>query len=262
MGKKHRTLVIISVLIFLTAVFAMYLLIAHLPRNPLAETRQIVLVVSKTASSHDAMLYTYERDSDSDNWRFRFSCPAVIGKNGLAWGRGLHRDTVRVEGEPVKAEGDNCSPQGVFALTGVYGTYQPSMMRIRFPYTQITEDMACIDDVRSEYYNMIVSGAEAGLESDNPPSHEDMLRDDGLYDLVVFVAHNSPDPKPGAGSCIFLHIWEGPGTYTAGCTAMARENIIRLAGWLDPESRPLLVQLSRKNYRRLRDIWGLPEVKI
>ncbi|MBK8006912.1 MAG: hypothetical protein IPK12_24415 [Gemmatimonadetes bacterium] len=74
----------------------------------------------------------------------------------------------------------------------------------------------------------------------------------------VIVAHNMP-ATPGRGSCIFLHIWSGPDdSGTALRTAMAELTPARghaLAG--SPEA-PLLVQLTRTEYARLRDSWHLP----
>ena len=46
-----------------------------------------------------------------------------------------------------------------------------------------------------------------------------MRRDDALYTWVVEVRHN-PAAIPGGGSCIFLHVWDGPADTTVGCTAM------------------------------------------
>ena len=62
---------------------------------------------------------------------------------------------------------------------------------------------------------------------------EKMLRDDGLYKWGVFVEHN-PAAAPGAGSCIFLHIWKDSTTPTTGCTAMAEKDLVKLLRWLDP----------------------------
>ncbi len=258
--KKRNKILFLLAIIIITAALAVYSVYTFMPHNPLAGAGQMVLVVSKTETASNAMLYTYSRDRD--NWRFHFSCPAVIGKNGMAWGRGLHREKARIDDDPVKEEGDGKSPQGVFELLGAYGYLPASMIRIKFPYTRVTSDMICIDDVRSEYYNMIVNSGEKGLDAENLPSHEDMLRDDGLYKYTVFVGHNTESTEKGAGSCIFLHVWENPNSSTAGCTAMSEESILRLLGWLDPDSRPCLVQLTRKSYRRLKEEWGLPEVKI
>jgi len=108
---------------------------------------------------------------------------------------------------------------------------------------------------------MIDIGAER-LDPDKLPSHERMLRDDDLYKYVVLVGHNTWKPKRGAGSCIFLHIWRGETTPTAGCTAMPEVAILRLLAWLDSDKNPVLVQLTREDYLRLKDAWGLPEITI
>jgi len=73
----------------------------------------------------------------------------------------------------------------------------------------------------------------------------------------MVVEHNAA-AVPGAGSCIFLHIWGGPAKGTAGCTAMAEEDLVRLLGWLDHKESPRLVQLPEAEYARLRAAWSLP----
>ncbi len=85
-----------------------------------------------------------------------------------------------------------------------------------------------------------------------------MLRDDRRYELGAVVAHNMNPPLPGAGSCIFLHVWETPETPTSGCTAMALAHMQEIAVWLDATRAPVLVQLPESEYARLRQAWGLP----
>ena len=82
----------------------------------------------------------------------------------MAWGRGLHRTRAIGAGEPVKVEGDGTSPRGAFELLQVYGYQKPDVVRIKFPYMQITPDMICIDEARSKYYNMILRTGEKGLD--------------------------------------------------------------------------------------------------
>jgi L,D-peptidoglycan transpeptidase YkuD (ErfK/YbiS/YcfS/YnhG family) len=65
-------------------------------------------------------------------------------------------------------------------------------------------------------------------------------------------------PRPGGGSCVFLHIWRSSGLGTAGCTAMAANNLESLLLWLDPSRTPVLVQLPQSAYTRLASKWGLP----
>jgi|GEM_PF-6521553 len=45
-----------------------------------------------------------------------------------------------------------------------------------------------------------------------------------------------------------------------GCTAMAQADLELLLGWLDPERKPLLVQLPAAQYQKLRHRWNLPEI--
>ncbi len=252
---------LLAVLIFVAVIGGVYLgytILSVAPYNPLKGHEQIVLVVSKTENAPTAVLHMYDRDGDK--WRFKASCPVVLGRAGMAWGRGLHRDRHRLHDEPVKKEGDGASPAGAFELLNAYGYPPPSQVRIRFPYTPVTTDMICIDDVWSEQYNTIVRADEIRSDSQTLPSHEKMLRDDNLYKYTIFVGHNVRNTKPGAGSCIFLHIWDTGESPTAGCTAMAEENILQLLAWLDPAKKPCLVQLTRKDYRRLRGEWGLPDI--
>ncbi|HEX8292528.1 MAG TPA: hypothetical protein VF570_12275, partial [Pyrinomonadaceae bacterium] len=74
----------------------------------------------------------------------------------------------------------------------------------------------------------------------------------------LFVMHNAAPPAAGRGSCIFLHVWAGPGRGTAGCTAMEEASLTELLRWLDPKKRPLLLQLPESEYARRRTDWRLP----
>lgn len=250
---------IILVFIGLT-VLLIFTVYRFMPSNPLEDSEQLVLVLAGTQNSRKAVLQLFTHEGES--WRFSFSCPVVIGKNGMAWGRGLHREKDREEGEPVKHEGDGTSPEGVFPLIHAYGYPPPSMVRIKFPYTQATPDLICCDDPETSYYTKIINIRDKDLNPNALPSHEKMLRADDLYKYTILIGHNTWYPRKDAGSCIFIHIWSGMHSYTAGCTAMSEENILRLLSELDPDKNPIFVMLSRKNYLRLKHVWGLPDVTI
>ena len=111
-----------------------------------------------------------------------------------------------------------------------------------------------MDDAASRHYNRIVSP----LGPAEWDSAETMLRPDGLYALGAVLGHNASPPRPGAGSCIFLHVRRGPDVPTAGCTALDRPDLAELLAWLDAEKNPVLVQLPRPEFKRLRQAWGLP----
>ena len=76
-------------------------------------------------------------------------------------------------------------------------------------------------------------------------SHEAMRRPDPLYDIVLVTDWNYPDARPGRGSAIFLHQWRRPGFPTAGCIAMARRDLIWLAGQVTPGDELIVPMLPR-----------------
>jgi len=78
------------------------------------------------------------------------------------------------------------------------------------------------------------------------------------YGLGVLVAYNSYPGGKGNRSCIFLHIWKDANTPTSGCTAMAREDLERVVGWLDPKKNPYLVQVPEAEHKAYKKSWNLP----
>ncbi len=123
------------------------------------------------------------------------------------------------------------------------------------PYVSLMPSVECVDDVSSKFYNQVVDRSTVTPDWN---SSEHMLRSDELYRWGVIVDHNSHPAQPGAGSCIFMHIWRGRGQGTVGCTAMPMEQLESILSWLDPMRKPLLVQLPQQQYRKLRSKWRLP----
>jgi D-alanyl-D-alanine dipeptidase len=175
--------------------------------------------------------------------------PIVVGRSGLGWGTGLHEVP---SDAPRKQEGDGRAPAGAFLLTGAFGYAQTGPEGLR--YLHATPDLECVDDVGSAYYNRVIDRADEDVDWS---SHEEMRRDDNLYRLGILVDHNNAR-VPGDGSCIFLHIWRGPDSTTAGCTAMPAVALEEMAAWARIEERPVLVQLPEDAYARLREPWALP----
>jgi L,D-peptidoglycan transpeptidase YkuD (ErfK/YbiS/YcfS/YnhG family) len=204
-----------------------------------ANCRQVVLVLSSETRSIPAKMWMLERTTADDRWSTAAGpIPVNLGRNGLAWGDGEHTIAAPA-GFPIKQEGDGCSPAGVFRIPFAFG-YAPAneAVKVHLPYVPVTETLAGVDDVNSKFYNQVV---DASTVTKDWHSNETMLRSDGLYQWGAFVAHN-PRCEPGRGSCIFFHLWSGPGQPTAGCTAMTEENVVKLLSWLDPAKEPRLVQ--------------------
>ena len=68
-------------------------------------------------------------------------------------------------------------------------------------------------------------------------SHEDMVRTDDLYDIVVELDWNRVPRRQGRGSAIFLHLTRPEGGPTAGCLALPKSRLDLLMALLDRQSR-------------------------
>lgn len=225
---------------------------------PLAGSRQLLLVLAADWNSAAGELRRFAREACGEAWRPLGPALAVsLGRAGLAWGRGRQPALAG----PAKREGDGRAPAGVFPLSALFGYDGPGSALARtakLPYLVATRDLKCIDDPGSAHYNQIVD--QAALARADWASCEEMLRDDGRYEVGAVVGHNCAPAQAGAGSCIFLHVRAAAGAPTAGCTALALADMRMIAGWLDGAAAPLLVQLPQAEYERWREAWGLPAV--
>ena len=223
--------------------------------TPLDGARQALIVVTADWDSVPGTLRRFQRASAAEPWTpVGDSIPVVVGASGLGWGIGLHGGPPPRPG-PVKHEGDNRAPAGVFRLGSAFGyAARPPWMKL--PYVRASAALKCVDDPASSHYNQVLDQRKVRVDWN---SHEDMRRRDDAYRFGVIVEHDwGARRQPGAGSCIFLHIWGGPGSSTVGCTAMSADNLATLLRWLDPARAPVLVQLPREQYRQLHALWRLP----
>jgi len=224
------------------------------PALPWADARQLVLVVTPDWDAHGGTLQAFSRAGDA--WRASApATPVAIGRAGSAWGIGEHPP----QPGPVKREGDGRSPAGVFAIGSAFG-YAPAAATA-LPYRALASDDYCIDVSGSPLYNRLVAAHEAGAEA-VAGSTEPMRRDlhangDDAYRIGFVIEHN-PAGTPNAGSCIFVHLWKGPGSSTSGCTALDEPALRALLQWLDPRAHPVFVLLPRAEYLRLQAAWRLP----
>jgi D-alanyl-D-alanine dipeptidase len=230
-----------------------------------ASSTQMIVVTTPDWNAVDGRLQRYERRSARDTWvPVGDSIAIVVGKKGLGWGAGVTTsDTGRSASDPVKKEGDGKSPAGVFQLGTAFGYAPEALSGSKLHYLELTPSIECVDDVESKFYNRVVDRSKVAVDW---KSSEHMRETGEAYRLGIVVDHNgiagppSTSPVRSGGSCIFLHIWQGAGHGTAGCTAMAPAEIEVLLRWLDPKRKPLLVQLTAEEFARVMKPWGLPTV--
>lgn len=224
--------------------------------SPIDAARQLVVVTTADWDSTTGTLRRYERQTGSATWQAIGAPTAIVtGRTGLAWGVGFD-DAGDSVSAPHKHEGDGRSPAGVFPLDTLFGyanDLDPGALRM--PYVALTDASDCVDDPSSIHYNTVVSREAVPRIDWTSAEH---MRTIGQYRIGVIVGYNALPPAPGRGSCIFLHIWAGPASTTAGCTALDATALAEIARWLDRSRRPMLVQLPIREYERLKDRWRLP----
>ena len=145
-------------------------------------------------------------------------CPCLIGKAGTI-------------SAADKREGDMASPIGSWPLRRVF--FRPDRLdppRTALPLVPLHEGLGWCDDPGDPRYNRLVALPFAA-------SHEEMWREDHLYDLVVELGYNDDPPVAGHGSAIFLHLREPHTTHTAGCIAVTRDDLLRLLSNADAGTR-------------------------
>jgi L,D-peptidoglycan transpeptidase YkuD (ErfK/YbiS/YcfS/YnhG family) len=220
----------------------------------LTGAQQLVVVTTPSWNATTGTLRQFERDDDRQAWRPTGAVvPVVVGRTGLAWG---DESLASAVGQPVKHEGDGRSPAGAFPLDTAFG-FAPAgeLSWMRLPYVALQPGSDCVDDEASAYYNTVVDKAIVPRVDWNSAEH---MREIAQYRLGVIVGYNAAPPRKGRGSCIFLHIWSGPSSTTAGCTALDVGALGAVMHWLDRARRPMLVQLPADEYVRLRAAWQLP----
>lgn len=223
-------------------------------QSPLGGALQLVVFTSPDWTTTSGTLRWFERADVRSPWSsVAPSIPAVIGRTGLAWADPALASAV---GQPIKHEGDGKSPAGAFPLDTAFG-FAPrgDMSWLRMPYSPLGAGTDCVDDEASVHYNTVVDRSTVPKVDWTSAEH---MRTINQYRIGVIVGYNAAPPTPGRGSCIFLHIWGGPSSTTAGCTAMDANRLEALMRWLDAARHPALVQLPEAEYQRLRDAWTLP----
>jgi D-alanyl-D-alanine dipeptidase len=247
----------IILICFIASIFLLTNAQAKEPRA-FSHSTEVVVVTTDSWDSPQGTLRRYERERPGNPWQAVGEPTTVmVGKTGLGWGAGLLNPPARDSSDPVKKEGDGKAPAGVFRLSKAFGYAAQEQSGWKMPYISLTPSIECVDDEKSRFYNTLV---DTTAVSPDWGSHENekMRRSDDLYRWGILVDHNANPPVPGGGSCIFMHIWRGPAQPTVGCTAMPQADLESLLGWLDPERKPLLVQLPAAQYEKTRHRWNLP----
>lgn len=141
--------------------------------------------------------------------------PCVVGRNG-----------VRVR----KIEGDGATPAGRFPLRRVlFRSDRISTPNSGLPISAIAGHAGWCTDPMDPHYNQQIELPYSG-------SHEELWREDSLYDLIVVISYNDAPAVPGAGSAIFLHTARPGMLYTEGCIAVPERPLLEIVAQCGPST--------------------------
>lgn len=217
---------------------------------------QAIIGVADSWDSSSVTLSMVEKNAAGQWVRVLGPYKGRLGRAGLVWGLGLHSNPWFAT---VKQEGDGRSPAGVFALGGLWVTNKKPVQRdARIPYVQVgPADLWVSDPAYPHLYNRHVRlnhPARSTWEK-----KEQMRQTDYAHSIKLLICHNTDEPKVGAGSSIFFHIWRRNGASpTAGCTAMDETHLRTIIARLNPSCHPVYILLPRAEYARYRSSWRLP----
>ena len=172
------------------------------------------LMIVKSCGS-DASVVLYELIENQ--WTENYHMHGVVGKNGVS---------------SESREGDYRTPKGLFSLGFAFGIEKLEGLSIE--YRQINSRCYWVDDPESKYYNQ-------WMESDaiRWNSAEHLADYPTAYHYAVAINYNMNPVVPYAGSAIFLHCQTG--SYTAGCVAVPKKDMITILHWLDAEKIPMIL---------------------
>ncbi|MEL7283299.1 MAG: L,D-transpeptidase family protein [Pseudomonadota bacterium] len=145
------------------------------------------------------------------------TCQCALGRGGVI-------------AAPQKREGDGTSPLGKWRMKRVF--YRPDRISrpdTELPVIPLTRNDGWCDDPDHPLYNRPVS---LPFEA----SHEQLWREDHVYDLIVELAHNDDPVVSSLGSAVFFHLSHNDFRPTAGCVAIPQDYMLSVLEQADSNS--------------------------
>ena len=130
----------------------------------------------------------------------------------------------------LKKEGDGKSPVGIWALgQGYYRSDRQVRPQTSLPLTPLRKGWGWCETAGDRNYNRMVDMPYA-------TSHEELWRNDRLYDIVIETSHNRRPRVQGRGSAIFFHLARPDYGATAGCIALSLKDMRKILAFCSPKT--------------------------
>ena len=131
-------------------------------------------------------------------------------------------------------EGDGVSPKGLFSFTKLfYREDRIGIINANIEKKRITRSSFWSVDSKDPNYNQYCNKSIRYI-------HEKLYRKDTSYDLFLNLNYNYKNPKKKRGSAIFLHCSDKNKSYTEGCIAIEKKNLLELIKLITPTTRFLI----------------------
>ena len=167
---------------------------------------EMALLAESNIKLIDILETIIQSDGTYIQWRDQI-LKAAIGKNGVIVAEN-------------KVEGDLKSPMGSYRVT--HGYYRPDKMdcpKSIIPFAVLEPSFGWCDEPTHPLYNQqVMKPFDA--------SHEDLWRDDDVYDVILVTDHNTNPIVPGKGSAVFIHVARENFEPTDGCLALRKEDLL------------------------------------
>ncbi len=183
--------------------------------STLKDLDQLVCVIG--SGSSDCTVSFHKKDRDG-KWVQVFRVDGDCGLEGITY---------------QKREQDNKTPAGLYSFTLAFGLKSDPGAFLN--YRKITEYDYWVDDINSPYYNTWVNSSDTSGEF----TSEHLIDHSPSYNYALNINYN-PECKPGLGSAVFLHCYNGTGS-TTGCIAIPETNMKTLVKEVDRSTRILII---------------------
>lgn len=177
---------------------------------------QWIKVESKDSNKIYALLSCYEGEELMFGPFF-----VQVGKKGLT---------------SLKVEGDKKTPIGRWKLGPLFGDREHKIYATKMDYLLITDDLECVDDPNSIYYNQFIYKKQ--IEVIDWKSSEKMSEMGDVYSLGIVIQYNQNPTIPFKGSAIFIHKSNAKHLGTEGCIGVKENDLKKIVSWLDKSKFP------------------------
>jgi L,D-peptidoglycan transpeptidase YkuD (ErfK/YbiS/YcfS/YnhG family) len=181
----------------------------------IGKLQQIVVAFKLNQKDKDYKVMGLEKAKGK--WKLAIApVKASIGRNGFAK-------------ENEKMEGDGKTPIGLYALGKLYS--YDAAIDTKLPFQQVDSLDKWIDDSTSNDYNKYVRGET------NAKSFENLKLNSIDYKYCMVIEYNTQPVVKGKGSAIFFHVANEIYAPTAGCVAIAENDMLQFLKWLKPRKK-------------------------